>query len=175
MRNRTRQIFGEHVKEWHQAKDAGGNQLYPFRSELLQMQEHSKPQRVDLLELLETTLADPTNVDLNPLGRLLLALIEDGQRHTMHGHNAPTHGVHPCAKQGRTSTGKEYIYCRYNFPKPLLVLDWDKLALVTDDEHRPHLRNLNMARNDTLINDYEEELLLDRCGNIDFRAFLNLW
>ena len=43
------------------------------------------------------------------------------------------------------------MYCRYLFPKALLVLDWDKLALVTDDEHRSGLRNLNLARNDTLI------------------------
>ena len=53
--------------------------------------------------------------------------------------------------------------------------NWDKLAIVTDDEHRPHLRNLHFARNDTLINEYEEELLLEKGGNIDFRALLNLW
>ena len=127
------------------------------------------------MELLENTLSNDTTVDLTPLRRLLLALIEDGQRHTMHGPNAPQHGIHPCARKGRTSTGKEYIYCRYKYPKPLLVLDWDKLAIVTDDEHRPHLRNLHLARNDNLLNEYEEELLLDRGGNIDFGALINLW
>lgn len=167
--------FSEHIKEWHPAKDAGGNQLYPFRADLLQNEDYDKPQTVDLLDFLEDALADDKAVDLNKLRRLLLALIEDGQRHTMHGHNLPTHGQHPCARLGRTSTGKQYIYCRYLFPKALLVLDWDKLALVTDDPHRPHLRNLLFARNDTLINSYSEELLLDRYGNIDYRALLNLW
>ena len=56
-----------------------------------------------------------------------------------------------------------------------MLLDWDKLAVVTDDEHRPNLRNLNFSRNDTLINSFEEHLLLDRDANVDFRALLNLW
>ena len=170
------QFYHEHIKEWHPSKDAGGNQLYPFKIDLLQNRDFEKPQSVDLLELLEKIHSNDRDVDLDQLRRLLLALIEDGQRHTMHGHNAPQYGSHPCAKKGRTSTGKEYIYCRYNFPKALLVLlDWDKLAVVTDDEHRPNLRNLNFSRNDTLINSFEEHLLLDRDANVDFRALLNLW
>ena len=117
--------FSDHVKEWHPAKDAGGNQLYPFCVDLLQNAEYDKPQTVDRLEMLENIMSDKNLVDLGPLRSLLLALIEDGQRHTMHGHNAPTHGQHPCAKFGRTSTGKQYIYCRYLFPKALVVLDWE--------------------------------------------------
>mgnify|MGYP003324033279 CR=1 FL=1 len=168
-------FFNEYVKEWHPSKDAGGNQRYPFKLDLLQNKEFDKPQSVDLLDMLEKMHADEQNIDMDPLRRLFLALIEDGQRHTMHGHNPPRIGVHPCSKKGRTSTGKEYIYCRYNFPKPLLVLDWDQLAQVTDDEHRPNLRNLNLPRNDTLINSYEETLLVDNVGNVDFRPLLNLW
>ena len=103
-------LFSDHIKEWHPAKDAGGHQLYPFRADLLQNVEYDKPQTVDLFEVLENTLSDSKNVDLGGRRRLLLALIEDGQRHTMHGHNLPTHGQHPCATFGSTSTGKQYIY-----------------------------------------------------------------
>ena len=99
-------FFSEHVKEWHPAKDAGGKQLYPFRADLLERNEFQKPQTVDLLELLENIHTDEINADLAPLRRLMLALIEDGQRHTMHGHNPPKLGLHHCAKKGRTSTGK---------------------------------------------------------------------
>ena len=41
------------MKEWHPAKDAGGNQLYPFKTELLQEDKQGKPQCIDLLEVLE--------------------------------------------------------------------------------------------------------------------------
>ena len=84
-------------------------------------------------------------------------------------------GTHPCARKGSTSKGKEYVYCRYNFPKPLVRLDWDKLAVVTDDEHRPGLRNIHLPRNDPLINSFEEHLLVANLGNIDWRPLLNLW
>ena len=127
-----------------------------------------------MLALLETHLADDTP-NLDPLRGILLALIEDGQRHDMHGHNDPTWGVHACARKGSTSKGREYVYCRYLFPKPLLKLDWDKLALVVDDEHRPGLRNLCFSRNDSVINSYEDHLLLANIGNVDWRPLLNLW
>ena len=68
-----------------------------------------------------------------------------------------------------------YVYCRYVCPEPLLRLDWSKLATVVDDLHRPGLRNLCLARNDSLINSFEEHLLLMNLGNIDWRPLLNLW
>ena len=80
-----------------------------------------------------------------------------------------------CSEKGSTSKGKEYVYCRYLFPKDLLMLEWNKLARVADDPHRPGLRNLLMPRNDTLINSFEEHLLLQNLGNVDWRPLLNLW
>ena len=47
------EFFADHVKEWHPAKDAGGNQLYPFKTELLQQDKEGKPQCIDLLDVLE--------------------------------------------------------------------------------------------------------------------------
>ena len=48
-------------------------------------------------------------------------------------------------------------------------------AAVVDDPHRKGLRNLFLARNDPLLNSFEEHLLLCNMGNIDWRALLNLW
>ena len=43
----------KHVKSWHPSKDAGGNQLYAFKADLLKSSDFAKPQTVDLLEILE--------------------------------------------------------------------------------------------------------------------------
>ena len=145
-----------------------------YEREFLFDKKFPKPQCIDLLELLEQHTASGT-ADLDPLRKVLLALIQDGQRHAMHGHGPPIYGVHACARKGSKSEGKEYVYCRYLFPKPLLRLNWAKLATVVDDKHRPGLRNLCLARNDSLLNSFEEHLLLANLGNIDWRPLLNLW
>ena len=49
------------------------------------------------------------------------------------------------------------------------------LGQITEDPHRPDLRNLPLCRNDTLINNFEEHLILMNMGNIDWRPLLNLW
>ena len=67
------------------------------------------------------------------------------------------------------------MYCRYLFTKALLVLDWDELSLVTDDEQRLGLQNLNLDRNDTLMNSHEEHVLVQNGGNIDWQALMKLW
>lgn len=167
-------FFHKHASEWHPAKDSAGNNLYNFEAEFLFDKKFPKPQCVDLLEPLEQH-TEKREADLDPLRKILLALIEDGQRHEMHGHDPPTWGCHACARKGSKSEGTEYVYCRYLFPKPLLRLDWNKLATVVDDKHRPGLRNLCLARNDSLINSFEEHLLLANLGNIDWRPLLNLW
>ena len=169
--------YHDYVKEWHPSKDAAGKQLYPFRAEALTAKKttNAQPHCCDLLELLERTLA-PETTDLSELRQLLLALIEDGQRHTFHAHHqAPVPGVNSCARRGRNSDGKEIVYCRYNFPKDLIALDWNRLGQVVDDKHRPGLRNLLLPRNDSLINSFEEHLLVQNLGNIDWRPLLNLW
>ena len=57
----------------------------------------------------------------------------------------------------------------------MLTLDWNKLARVAGDPHRLGLRNLLTPRNDTLINSFEEHLLLQNLGNVDWRPLLNIW
>ena len=64
---------------------------------------------MDLLELLEKTFSTE-KPDLQPLRKLLLALIEDGQHHLGHEKGPPIVGVHPCARKGSCSKGKEYVY-----------------------------------------------------------------
>ena len=96
-------FFHHYAKEWHPCKDAGEHSLYPFRAHLVEMsKEKGNPHSVDLLELLEKTLAEDST-DLTELRDLLLALVEDGQRHTSHAHcpgEKPIAGVHPCARRG---------------------------------------------------------------------------
>ena len=85
----------------------------------------------------------------------------------MHLEGPPKYGSCPCARRGSRTKGKEFVYCRYGFPK--VLLDWKKIASVTDDEHRPNLRNLQLTRNDPWINSFEEHILLANMGNIDWR------
>ena len=61
------------------------------------------------------------------------------------------------------------------FPRLLRLLDVLRKGVVEEDPHRPGLRNLHLARNDPLLNPFEEHLLLCNLGNIDWRALLNLW
>ena len=46
---------------------------------------------------------------------------------------------------------------------------------IRSDPHRADLRNLFLTRNDSLINNFEEHMLLMNLGNIDWRALINLW
>ena len=96
--------------EWHPAKDEGGEQLYDFIIENLTDPTLGRPQTINLKKVLDETLQcdDP---DLTRLKKLLLALIEDGQRHTMHGHRHPEKGKHPCARQ----VLQLHWYCQWGF------------------------------------------------------------
>ena len=84
-------------------------------------------------------------------------------------------GVDACARKGSTTHGKQYVYCRYLFPRHLWLFGALQKGIVLDDPHRPGLRNLFLDRNDTLLNPFEEHLILCNGGNIDCRALLNLW
>jgi hypothetical protein len=121
------------------------------------------------------TAAEP---DLGTLRRLLAMLIEDGQRHTSHGHHAPRFGVDPCARKKRGAQcgeAHEAVYCRYLFPRPLVLPTEEAPGAIFSDPRRPGLRNLALPRNDTLINSFEEHLLLSNLGTIDWRPLINLW
>ena len=129
--------------------------------------------------MLEKIFAEPEqDPDLRDIKNLLLALIEDGNRHTWHSHReGPLWGVDPCARKVKKPGQAKEGYCRYLFPRELYVeaTHDGKKGEVRDDPHRTNLRNLFLARNDTLINNFEEHLLLLNLGNIDWRALLNLW
>ena len=131
---------------------------------------------INLLALLEEMFADDVHEpDLSKLQHLLVALIENGQRHDGpkgHGHKPPKMGAHPCARE---DTRKKEVYCRYLFPRQLRQFPDEMKGCVTDDPHRADLRNLFLSRNDSLLNNFEDHLLLGNLGNIDWRALLNLW
>ena len=81
-----------------------------------------------------------------------------------HGHAPPTLGVHPCARK----SSKGEIYCRYLMPRELRdFLNADRRGKIVEDPHRPDLRNLFLQRNDPLINNFEEHLLVSNLSNID--------
>ena len=77
---------------------------------------------------------------------------------------------------GEEETGQaKDIYCRYLFPRELRDFDSEHNGTVEDDPHRAGLRNLFLARNDSLLNNFEEHILLMNLGNIDWRPLINLW
>ena len=67
------------------------------------------------------------------------------------------------------------MYCRYLFPRDLYRPTAENLGVVREDPYRPDLRNLFLERNDSLINNFEQHMLLMNLGNIDWRALINLW
>ena len=112
------EFFGEYIREWHPCKDDQGENLFPFVQEILAEPELAQPQCTNLLAVLDEIFdVDQPSVNLCPLARLVTALIEDGQRHTGHGTQAPVLGTDPCARKGSSSRGTSYVYCRYLFPR----------------------------------------------------------
>ena len=102
-------FFSELESESHPAKDAAGEPLYEFIIENLQHPELARPQTVNLKALLDEVFSSDTP-DLQPLKRVLVALIEDGQRHTFHQHGPPVKGVHPCARQKPHSSSAHDVF-----------------------------------------------------------------
>ena len=71
---------------------------------------------------------------------------------------------------------KKEVYCRYLMPRKLRRFTGEHgRGVIEEDPYRPELRNLFLERNDGLINNFEEHLLLANMGNIDWRPLLNLW
>ena len=117
-------FFGDYISEWHPCKNEDGQALYPFVLEILSAEATSEPLAVDLLEVLDEIFTEePCAPNLQPLHHLLVGLIEEGQRHTMHDIHAPTWGVHQCARKGSVAHGKAHVYCRYLFPRLLRLFD----------------------------------------------------
>ena len=61
------------------------------------------------------------------------------------------------------------------FPRELLIPTEDKKGEVRVDPFRQNLLNLYLARNDSLLNNFEEHILLMNKGNVDWRPLINLW
>ena len=57
----------------------------------------------------------------------------------------------------------------------MFIPDGKVLGEVRADPYRQNLLNLFLARNDPLLNNFEEHLLLMNLGNIDWRPLINLW
>ena len=172
--NDLAKYFSELASESHPAKNEGGNKLYDFVIENLGHTELGQPKTLDLGALLKKVLADE-DPDLTPLKQVIIALVEDGQRHTMHGFRAPVRGRDPCARLNPKTKGSSDVICRYGFPKDFVDTKTATEGAVRLDPNRPGLYNLLLARNDPLINSFETHLLLANLGNIDWRPLINLW
>ena len=129
------------------------------------------PDRVNLREVLDEVFqcgqSELKDVDLQPVRRLVAALVSTVARHTKHGMQAPKIGVHACAR------GKEgCAYCRYGFPRDRVPRADGMIMSKGDREGQWHA---NFPRNDRLCCSYEPHVLLANMGNIDWRPVLNLW
>ena len=115
------------------------------------------------LPLLESIFADEEKEpDVSELENILVALIEDGNRHTCHSHrDAPVWGLDPYARKVKIRGQAEVVYSRYLFPRDLFIeaVHDGKKGEVRADPHRTNLQNLFLTRNDTLINNFEEHFL----------------
>ena len=92
------EFYDNYVREMHPAKDSSGKPLYPFVIENLQLKHCARPQCINLLALLDDIFAK-SEPDLTKVKDIVLALIEDGQRHVGHGDRPPRHvNEAPCAR-----------------------------------------------------------------------------
>ena len=137
---------------------------------------HRWPERARLSTVLRDIFRDKGSstkkgeVDVQPLRRLVAALVHRSARHDIHGKYPPVIGVHACAR-GKPGCPQ----CRYGFPIKELrprVGGCDCTLVKGDREGQWHLRT---PRNDELCCSYEDHVLLANLGNIDWRPCLNLW
>lgn len=130
-----------------------------------------EPDRVNLRGLLDKVFAVEDAVDVQRVRRLVAALVNRVARHTKHGHQAPTLGVHACAR------GKEGCpVCRYGFPRDRLPRDPNgKRRMAMERGALEGQWHAKFPRNDRLCCSYEAHVLLANMGNVDWRPVLNLW
>ena len=82
---------------------------------------------------------------MQKLREILLALTEDGNRHTYHDFDPPVWGTNSCARKARRKGKPDEVYCRYLFPRPRFEAAPTHQGEVRDDPHRTNLRNLFLA------------------------------
>jgi len=130
------------------------------------------PERVNLRAVLDHVMSAADRgeaVNLEPVRRLVAALVQRSERHTMHGYRAPRLGKDPCAR------GKpECPFCRYGFPQERLARGGGRRCMLQKGE-REGQWSIRFPRNDGLCCSYDPHLLLCNMGNIDWRPCLNLW
>ena len=126
------------------------------------------PERVNLRALLDRALESDGPVDLEPVRRLVAALVRWSGRHDMHGKQAPLE-KHPCAR-GK----KGCLVCRYGFPQELQPRGGESSVQITKGD-QPGRWNARFPRNDALVCGHEPHVLLANMGNVDWRPCLNLW
>ena len=121
-----------------------------------------------LLDKVYEQAAASAVIDLQPVRRLVAALVHRVARHTKHGVLLPKF-TDACAR------GKESCpYCRYGFPRDRTPRhgSWTMVMEKGDREGQWHA---HFPRNDRLCCSYEAHILLANMGNIDWRPVLNLW
>ena len=130
------------------------------------------PERVCLRQLLDGVMKDEAEgaaLDLQPVRRLVAALVQTSGRHTIHGMGPPVPGKHPCARGTAACP-----CCRYGFPHDRISRHSSRqMHLVKGD--RLGSWHARFPRNDALCCSYEPHILLSNLSNIDFRPCLNLW
>ena len=177
------EYFEAMVSEWNPCFDEVGNHKF-FWDEEVQAHDVSVelpaddpsqvnpacPGRVRLRCVLESVLkTEGDAVDLEPVRRLVAALVQTSGRHTAHWEDAPVIGVHACA-QGKPGCPT----CRYGYPLDRVPRGQGRrMHLVKGDKEGSWFARF--PRNDRLCCCYNVGVLLANLGNIDFRPCLNLW
>ena len=174
MEKKIGSYFCELVSEWNPCYSDGGDARFQWDEEvgahdvIATMVSGDAPERVNLRALLDRALEGDGPVDLEPVRRLVAALVRWSGRHDMHGKDPPSKG-HPCAR------GKEGCYkCRYGFPHDLVPRgDGQSVEIRKGDQ--PGRWDTRFPRNDALVCGFEPHILLANMGNVDWRPCLNLW
>lgn len=179
------EFFGGMVSEWNPCYSDDGQCRYRWDEELgmaepevvVTSEERARlmvdgqtPERINVREVLDEVLGvsgqEPAEVDVQPVRRLVAALVQRVARHTKHGLQPPKVGVHACAR------GKETCpYCRYGFPHDRQP----RGGMIMEKGDREGQWHARFPRNDRLCCNYEPHVLLANMGNIDWRPVLNLW
>ena len=131
----------------------------------------SAPECLNLRKVLDEAFASEASgkLDVQPVRRLVAALVNRVARHTKHGMGPPRLGVHACAR------GKEgCVFCRYDFPRDRWGRVGPRPFRMEKGRREGHWQAV-FPRNDRLCNSYEEHVLLANMGNVDWRPCLNLW